>query len=44
MVNLGIVLFHKGDRDEAKKFFGDALKKDPRQAEARKYLEKLSGS
>jgi protein O-mannosyl-transferase len=44
MVNLGIVLFHKGARDEAKQIFIDALKKDPQQAEARKYLEKLSGS
>jgi hypothetical protein len=44
MVNLGIVLFHKGARDEAKQIFIDALKKDPQQAEAKKYLEKLSGS
>ncbi len=44
MVNLGIVLFHKGARDEAKQIFIDALKKDPQQAAAKEYLEKLSGS
>jgi len=42
MVNLGIVLFHKGAREEAKQLFIDALKKDPQQAEAKKYLERLS--
>jgi tetratricopeptide (TPR) repeat protein len=44
MVNLGIVFFHKGARDEAKQILSDAIKRDPQQAEARKYLEKLSGS
>lgn len=44
MVNLGIVLFHKGARDEAKQILSEAIKRDPQQAEARKYLEKLSGS
>ncbi len=42
MVNLGIVLFHKGARDEAKQIFIEALKKDPEQAAAKKYLERLS--
>jgi hypothetical protein len=44
MVNLGIVLFHQGARDEARRFFVDALERDPQQAEAKKYLAKLSGS
>jgi tetratricopeptide (TPR) repeat protein len=42
MVNLGIVLFHKGARDEAKQIFIDALKKDPQQVAAKTYLERLS--
>jgi tetratricopeptide (TPR) repeat protein len=44
MVNLGIVLFHRGARDEAKRIFMDVLAKDPQQAAARNYLDKLSGS